>query len=244
MNRAHNVDESLNSVKLAQAIGFENITVDLMYGLPNLSLEDWKKNIQTVIDFKIPHISAYCLTVEERTALDKKVKDGALKPLDEEEQAEQFQQLVSLLKENGYEQYEISNFALPNQYAKHNSAYWKGTSYLGIGPSSHSFDGKVRRFNVANNALYIKGFHDNSIPFEHELLTPENRFNEILMTGLRTKWGVDLAELEKILPLSESFHLDLKSAFDQKWLYRVDQRIFLTEQGKLMADQVASSLFY
>jgi oxygen-independent coproporphyrinogen-3 oxidase len=243
MNRAHSAEEAKKCVPLAQAMGFDNLTIDLMYGLPNLSLKEWEANIQTVIDFSIPHISAYCLTIEERTVLDKKVANGEIQPLSEEEQSAQFQLLTTKLLANGYEQYEISNFSKPNQHAKHNTAYWQGVSYLGIGPSAHSFDGKNRRFNIANNAKYISSIKSGQVLFETEELTSQNRFNEMLMTGLRTKWGVDLNQLEKILPLSDLFNHTLKKFVNCKWLTKNKEQILLTDSGKLMADHISSSLF-
>ncbi|MBU2018276.1 MAG: radical SAM family heme chaperone HemW [Bacteroidetes bacterium] len=243
MNRAHSAEEAKNCVPLAQKMGFKNLTIDLMYGLPNLSLQEWEQNIQTVIDFSIPHISAYCLTVEERTVLDKKVANGEIKPLSEEEQSEQFQMLTSKLLANGYEQYEISNFSKPGMHAKHNTAYWQGVPYIGIGPSAHSFDGNNRRFNVPNNAKYMNGIHSGQTIFEAEVLTSQNKFNEKLMTGLRTKWGVDLKELDTIHTISDQFKNTLEDFINSNWVMKNKSRILLTETGKLMADHISSSLF-
>ena len=178
MNRAHNSEEALNCVGLAKKAGFENISVDLIYGLPNFSIEDWKKNIQTVIRFGIQHVSAYCLTVEEKTVLSKWVAQKKIVPANEDDQSEQFEILVNELEKAGIEQYEISNFSLPGFHSKHNSNYWKGKHYLGIGPSAHSFNGTSRSWNIANNRTYMREIQEGKRWFETEELTTKNQFNE------------------------------------------------------------------
>jgi oxygen-independent coproporphyrinogen III oxidase len=243
MNRAHTVSDSFNCVPLAQSYGFKNLSIDLMYGLPGLSLEEWEESLQRVISWGVPHISAYCLTVEKRTALYKKVENKEIVPPNDDEQAAQFDCLVETLGKAGYEQYEISNFANKQQYAKHNTAYWQGKPYLGIGPSAHSFQGKTRRFNVANNPQYIKKIKQGEAYFEEEILSAENQFNERIMTGLRTKWGADLNDCEAILKPNPAFYKSIEEFVQKMWMERRDSHLILTQEGRLMADYIASSLF-
>jgi oxygen-independent coproporphyrinogen III oxidase len=243
MNRAHSAEEAKKCVQLAQAEGFENISVDLIYGLPNLSKTTWINHIQTVIDFGVPHVSAYCLTVENKTLLEKKVQEGSIVPSDEDQQSDQFLLLVETLRKAGYEQYEISNFCLPGNESCHNSAYWKGNKYMGIGPSAHSFDGVNRRFNVANNHQYMQFLQAGKAYFETEYLTPVMRFNEVILTGLRTKWGVQLNDLKAILPLSKNFLNQVEKFEKNGWLCATNETIFLENDGWLMADYMASELF-
>ena len=191
MNRAHNAIDAKACIEYAQDAGFDNLTVDLIYGAPTTSDEQWLKNMKTVFDYDIPHISCYALTVEKDTALHNLVKKGKMPPIDEEKSARHFEMLMFEMKRFGYLHYEISNFAQPNHFARHNSNYWLGVPYLGLGPSAHSFDGTSRQWNIANNAVYIKSLNDNKVPFERENLTPAQRYNEYVMTTLRTIWGSD-----------------------------------------------------
>tara|TARA_B110000503_G_scaffold28205_1_gene45211 strand:+ start:3187 stop:4311 length:1125 start_codon:yes stop_codon:yes gene_type:complete len=243
MNRAHTVEEANQCVSIAQNAGFKSLTVDLIYGLPNLSLEEWQDHIQRLIDLKVPHISAYCLTVESNTALDHLVKKGKVIPSSDEAQAEQFLLLIDLLEKNGYEQYEISNFCLKNSTSLHNSNYWKGEHYLGIGPSAHSFDGKSRSWNVANNRKYIKGIQQNRDCFETETLSNRDLFNETILTGLRTKYGVGITPLKNLLSFTPDFESMIKDFKHKNWLTEVNERYYLTQEGKLMADYITSELF-
>lgn len=243
MNRAHSSQDAVNCVSLAQSHGFANLSVDLIYGSPDLSREEWAGHVQRVIDMKVPHISAYCLTVEERTALHNKVKKGQLKLASEDVQSEQFLLLLEMLTSNDYRQYEISNFAIPGFESKHNSSYWRGVKYIGIGPSAHSFDGKSRRWNIANNQLYIKKLKDAESYFESETLSPEDQFNEYLMTGLRTSSGVDLNKLFNYKQPSDEFQRLLEEFTAKNWLVSEAPRIYLTQEGKLRADFIASALF-
>ncbi len=243
MNRAHTSEEALNCVALAKALGFNNISIDLIYGLPNFTLEDWKKNIQTVIDFGIPHISAYCLTVEDKTALSKWVKDHKIIPANEDQQSEQFEYLISELERNGIYQYEISNFSSPNFESKHNSNYWKGKHYLGIGPSAHSFNGTSRSWNISNNQKYIQLIKEREQPFETEILSIENQFNELLLIGLRTVVGVDIEQLKAVQNPSESFWKKVNQMKLDDWLIITDTTLVLTREGRLKADYIASELF-
>jgi len=242
MNRAHTAEESERAVKLAKEYGF-SLTVDLIYGLPNRTLEEWNANIDKLISLAPNHISAYCLTVENKTVLSSWVEKGKIDPASEDEQAEQFLLLLDVLERAGYQQYEISNFAKEGQYSKHNSNYWKGVSYLGVGPSAHSFDGESRRWNVANNRKYIDGIRTNKEYSESEILTPKDRFNESVMTGLRTTWGVSLDDLRWHHCTSNSFDQQLESFRKDGLLEIENNQITLTKKGRLQADYIASELF-
>lgn len=243
MNRAHTVDQARNCVRLAQEAGFENLTVDLIYGLPDLTMDEWKSHIQTVIDFGVPHISAYCLTVEKKTALHSLVAAGKIGQVPDDVQSDQFLLLLEVLEENGFVQYEISNFAKPGFQSQHNGNYWKGEWYVGVGPSAHSFNGVSRRWNVANNRRYLNAIENNESYFETEILTPENQFNERILTGLRTTNGVCLSELEAIFPIPNAFFKKLQEFSEAKWIMQHENVICLSKEGRLRADHIASELF-
>ena len=243
MNRAHTVDEALTCVRKAQEAGISNLTVDLIYGLPNLSLDEWKSHIQQVLDFGVPHISAYCLTVEENTALNNLVNKGKMTVADDDQQSDQFKLLVSLLEENGFDQYEISNFSKAGFESKHNSNYWKGEWYLGVGPSAHSFNGLSRAWNVANNRKYLAAIDKGENHLETEILSSENQFNEYLLTGLRTAYGVDLQKLKKIAPLNNLFTVNCATFINEGWMVSTNNVLILTKEGRLKADYIASELF-
>src|SRR5690606_887350 len=191
-NRAHNAQEADTSIKRVQDAGFENITCDLIYGYPLLTDEKWKSNMHKLISMDIPHISSYSMTVEKKTALAHLVKEGKTPGMSDAQTATQMMMLIDTLTLNGFEHYEISNFARNGRYAKHNTNYWKGKHYLGIGPSAHSFNGESRSWNVANNAKYIAALADNTDFQEIENLSKEDQFNEYVMTSIRTMWGLDL----------------------------------------------------
>jgi oxygen-independent coproporphyrinogen-3 oxidase len=203
----------------------------------------WMKQIQQAIDLDVTHISAYCLTVEEKTALHQLVKKKQIQPASNEQQSEQFELLISALKNAGFEHYEISNFAKPGFISKHNSNYWKGIHYLGIGPSAHSFDGNSRSWNIANNQQYMRLINAAEIAFEKEILSPKDQFNELLLTGLRTCWGVDITELQKHLPFSKEFEMKLADFQAKKWVRIEENQLILTEEGKHWADFIAQELF-
>ena len=245
MNRAHEAQEAETAIKRAQDYGLDNITIDLIYGYPLLSDQKWKQNIQKTLDLDIPHISSYGLTVEPKTALASFINNGKQKPLDEAQSAAQFQFLMEKLTHNGFEHYEISNFAKPNQYAKHNTNYWLGINYLGIGPSAHSFNGQSRQWNVANNAKYIHELELHKVPATLEILTLENKFNEYLMTSLRTQWGIDLAKIG--LDFGSDYKKHLLAFADEhiakNLLAFADEKLKLTTKGKLFADRIAADLF-
>jgi oxygen-independent coproporphyrinogen-3 oxidase len=245
MNRAHNAGEAENALKLVQDAGFENLTLDLIYGYPLLTNEKWKANLQKVVDLRIPHVSAYSMTVESQTALASFISKGRQKPMDDSQSAEQYLALIKMLSSAGLDHYETSNFALPGSYSKHNTNYWKGVPYLGIGPSAHSFNGTSRQWNVSNNAKYMSAIASGIIPAEIEILTPQDRLNEYLMTSLRTAWGVDLRKIET------DFGADYKNLVQSGLEEFVAKRHVvvqhgvakLTSTGKLFADQITSDLF-
>lgn len=242
MNRAHSVEEGENAIKLAKEHGFF-ITADLIYGLPNHTIENLGYNIQKMVKLGPDHISAYCLTVEKGTALDHMIKKNQLPKVGEDEQAEEFEFLVENLQKAGYQQYEISNFAKNDAFSKHNTNYWRGVNYLGIGPSAHSFNGSSRQWNVANNHRYIKALAEDNSYFEMEVLSLANQFNELILTGLRTKWGVSLERLKQIETLTLEFNQQLNRFKANGLIVENNYTLTLTDAGKLQADYVASMLF-
>ncbi len=243
MNRAHSVEEAENAVRLAQEAGFQNITVDLIYGLPNLSLEEWKGHIQRVLNMNVNHLSAYCLTVEEKTVLNKLVKEKKIIPANEDQQSDQFELLVSMTELAGFEQYEISNFAKNQHYAVHNTNYWTGQVYLGVGPSAHSFDGQSRRWNVSNNRKYMESMGKDSSWFSSETLSVNERWNELLLTGLRTNFGVSIDQLKGIHEITAVFESKIAEFVSYGWMEKTPTLLRLTKEGKLKADYIASELF-
>jgi oxygen-independent coproporphyrinogen-3 oxidase len=246
MNRAHNANEAEYAIKAAQDIGFDKLSIDLIYGTPGLTDKDWLDNLAKLKTLQIPHFSAYALTVEEGTALHHSIKKKKTKPVDNEQSAAQFEILTEQAATMGYDHYEISNLALPGQHAIHNTNYWMGVPYLGIGPSAHSFDGRDRRWNIANNALYTKGLlADNKLNYEEEKLTQEQQLNEYIMTSLRTMWGCDLTKIEHEYGSTTVKQIlrDAEEFIDKGQLQLRDNKLFLTNQGKLFADHIAATLF-
>lgn len=246
MNRSHNADQAMDCVRTAQDLGFENITIDLIYGIPNQTIEEWQSNLDKAIALNVPHISSYCLTVEPKTALAHKVKNQEVKIVEDEVAEIQFRMLIKTLSENGFEQYEISNFAKDVYLSKHNSNYWKGEHYLGIGPSAHSFNGISRQWNVANNNQYVKAVEQNLPCFEVEVLTKEQQYNEYILTTLRTKWGVDEDYIfdhfgQKMI---DYFKKSSKNYRESEFLLKNGSTNILSEKGKFLADRIASDLFY
>lgn len=245
MNRAHRGNEAETSVKRAQDKGFENITVDLIYGYPLLNDQKWNYNLNKVFELDIPHISTYSMTVEPRTALASFIKNKKQAAMDEQQSAAQFVLLMDAMQLRGFEHYEISNFCKPGHYSRHNANYWKGVKYLGIGPSAHSFNGEARQWNVANNAKYLNALQEGKISAETELLTEANRLNEYIMTSLRTIWGLDLAKLNTIAKGSaDELQKPTQRFFENGWITQKDEIITLTQAGKLYADHIASELFF
>ena len=244
MNRAHSSSEAIASIELATKY-FKNISIDLIYGIPNMSSDKWMKNLQLCFESNIQHISSYALTVEPNTALNDFIKKGKYPPIDEKLASEHFDILIKETCERGFVQYEISNFGKPNFYSKHNTSYWKGTPYLGVGPSAHSYDGSCRSWNIANNNLYLKALETATLPIEREVLTEQDKFNELIMTGLRTKWGVSLNEVDKIF--GREFKIELlkaaQNSISRGNLEIRDEVLLLTKKGKFLADGIASQLF-
>jgi oxygen-independent coproporphyrinogen III oxidase len=245
MNRAHSAIQAKQCIELAQSAGFNNLTIDLIYGTPGLDNERWKKNITTALALGVPHLSCYALTVEPDTALDKLIQKGSKTNVDQHIQALQFDILINELEKAGFEHYEISNFAKPGYRSKHNSSYWQGKSYLGLGPSAHSFDGCSRQWNISNNALYITSIEKDIIPFEAETLTAEQQLNEYVMTSLRTmegcslqkikmNWGNDVAQ--KIKDIAQKY-------VREEQLILKEEHLILTKKGKFLADGIAADLF-
>jgi len=245
MNRAHNSAEAIKCLQEAIKY-FDNISLDLIYGIPGMNDEMWKQNIETALSFGIPHISSYALTVEPKTALKKLIDTGKIAEPQDEVASNHFMILVDTLQKNGFIHYELSNFGKENYFSKNNSAYWLGKKYIGIGPSAHSYDGKKRGWNVANNSLYLKSIQDDILPIETEILSKSDRYNEYIMTGLRTIWGVSLERIENEFG---SEYLDYLNKQAQKFLndelvYISDNILRPTAKGKFLTDGIASDLFY
>ncbi len=244
MNRAHNSAEAKKSLEIATRY-FDNISIDLIYGIPGLTDEMWRENIQTALDFGVPHISSYALTVEPKTALKKLIQTGKIAEPKDDVASAHFQILVDMLQENGFIHYELSNFGKENYFSKNNSAYWLGKKYLGIGPSAHSYDGISRSWNIANNSIYLKKISENKLPNEVEILSKQDRYNEYVMTGLRTIWGISLERIEN------EFGTDfLKYLLEQAEKFLADDLLSIenntlktTRKGKFLADGIASDLF-
>ena len=240
MNRAHSARQATNNLQLAKKY-FDNITIDLIYGVPGLTNERWKQNVQSAISSGIPHLSCYALTIEEKTYLNKLIKLGKAENTDPNKQSEQFLLLMQWLEEAGYEQYEISNFSKPGFRSRHNSSYWQGKKYLGVGPSAHSFDGISRQWNISNNQQYIESLNKGFIPFEKEELTPVQKLNEYIMTSLRTRDGLDLKTM------SEAASIKIRAAskkyIDRELMKLNNQHLQLTREGRLFADGIAADLF-
>jgi oxygen-independent coproporphyrinogen-3 oxidase len=245
MNRAHNAAEAEACIKRSQDAGFENLSIDLIYGYPSLTDSKWLQNINKAIEFETPHISAYSLTVEPKTALASAIQRGKQIPLNDEQSAAQFNILMDKLNAAGFEHYEISNYSKPGKYAVHNTNYWRGIPYLGIGPSAHGFDGQTRYLNRPNNAQYLSLIGEGKLAEEIEELTIYDRFNEYIMTALRTMWGVSLDRIKQDFG---KFFLDdtlksMKIFLSRNWLINENGYLKLTAEGKLFADYIASELF-
>ncbi|WP_179375189.1 radical SAM family heme chaperone HemW [Winogradskyella wichelsiae] len=244
MNRAHNAEEAKMCLEEATK-HFDNISLDLIYGIPNASNEQWLANIEMALGFNVPHISSYALTVEPKTALASFIKKGIIDNVDDEQAHEQFHILKDKLEASGFVHYELSNFGIEGYFSKNNSAYWQGKSYLGIGPSAHSFNGKQRGWNVKNNSKYIKSIEANQLPIEIETLTKTDQYNEYVMTGLRTIWGVSIEKVNKDFGLDSKNYL-LKQAdifIKQELLYIDEGYIRVTKKGQFLCDGIASELF-
>ena len=244
MNRAHNADEAKNCLKEATKY-FSNISIDLIYGIPGLSHKNWIKNIETALSFNIPHISSYALTVEPKTALQTFIKKGIIQNVDDDLAQEQFYMLIEKLEANNFIHYELSNFGKKGFFSKNNTAYWQGKPYLGIGPSAHSFDGNHRGWNVRNNSKYIQSIDKKNLPIETETLSLTDKYNEYVMTGLRTIWGISLDTIQQNFGLTYKKYL-LKQAdihLKNDLLYLHANTLHVTKKGKFLSDGIASDLF-
>ncbi|ASZ10082.1 radical SAM family heme chaperone HemW [Chitinophaga pendula] len=246
MHRAHDSQQALTCIQAAQAAGFRNISIDLIYGGPTLSDEGWLANIAQAIALEVPHLSCYALTVEPGTALDQFIKKKKMEAVDPDKAARHFEMLLQQLQAAGYEHYEISNFALPGWHSRHNSSYWNGNAYLGLGPSAHSFDQHSRQWNVANNALYIKSIQQGIVPFEAEVLTPDIMLNEYIMTSLRTSKGCDLSLVSARFGEERRVQLatGARTFIQKEWMIQLGDTLVLTAAGKLFADCIAAELFF
>lgn len=245
INRRHTAADAQNCVKLAQQVGFSNITVDLIYGLPNQTLERWKQNLDFVAQLNVQHLSAYALTVEKSTALHKFVKTGKIVIPQDEQVISHFEYLVEWSQNQEFEQYEISNFAKNGMYSMHNSNYWKGVNYLGVGPSAHSFNGTHRFWNIAHNQKYIQSIQQEIVPREVEGLTLANRFNEYIMTGLRTKWGVEIELIKSKFPNEYycNFTELIKTYILQELMQQTATHVSFTTKGFMLSDAIIAELF-
>ncbi len=244
MNRAHSAIEAKECLRNAIKY-FDNITIDLIYGIPDMSLEKWNENLQIAFDFKITHISSYALTIEPKTALETFIKRGTYPPLDDEVALKHFNHLIDETEKNGLVQYEVSNFGKPDYFSKHNTSYWRGDHYLGIGPSAHSYNGRQRSWNVSNNSKYIQTIKQYKLPSTIEELSVIDRFNEYIMTGLRTIWGISLNTIEVDYGVEYKNHVVIssKKKIEEELLAVSKDIIKTTQKGKFLIDGIASDLF-
>ena len=245
MNRSHNSTQAMDCVKFSQEIGFNNISIDLIFSLPNQTLKDWKRNLDIAFNLGIQHISSYSLTIEEKTKINHLIKTKAITELDDDISLQQYNLLIKESEKNDFTHYEISNFGKENYFSKHNSSYWLGNEYLGIGPSAHSYNGKSRSWNVSSNKNYIESIQKGVLPFEKEDLSQDEIYNDYIMTSLRTIWGVDLDFIKQRFGKKYYTHLNQET---QKWLHngkiiRESGKIYLSMKGKYISDNICSDLF-
>ncbi len=245
MNRAHNSEEALSSLKLAKQY-FDNISIDLIYGIPGQSNEQWIENLDKALELDIPHISSYALTVEPKTALEKFIEKGKVKPVEDETYREQFDILVNKLTTNGFEHYEFSNYGKPGFHSQNNMAYWLGKPYLGIGPSAHSYDGISRKWNISNNTLYIKAIEAGNLPQQTEKLSTTDSYNEYVMTRLRTKFGVSTDDIQQKFGEKYRNHFlkETGKFMDDGLMEKIGNTFHITAKGKFLSDGIAADLFY
>ncbi len=245
MNRAHNSEQATRCMELLPAAGFHNYSIDLIYGSPLLSNEMWQHNVQTALRYGAPHLSCYALTVEEKTPLHRSIRTQQTKPVDPDKGAAQFTLLMQWLRAAGYEHYEVSNFAKPGLRSRHNSAYWKGIAYLGLGPSAHSYTGNSRQWNVANNRQYVKAVMQGTLPVETEVLTTSNLLNEYIMISLRTAEGISLQHIEDVWgrETKELLSRQIPAYINRGLIKPTEKGVQLTDEGMLMADGIAAQLF-
>jgi len=245
LNRIHSAQEAEASIRTAQEIGFENISIDLIYAIPASNHIIWEKDLEKTLALQVPHISAYCLTIEPKTVFGHRLAHKQMPPIDDHFASEQLQILLKTLQKAGYEHYEISNFAKNQKYSIHNTNYWQDGEYLGVGPSAHSYNRRSRQYNLANNAKYIVAINQAKIPAQIEMLSWKDKLNEYLLTGLRTKWGCKWKKINNLSKINFSEYQSkiLEKYKNQKMLMFDDEKIYLTEKGKFFADQIASDLF-
>ena len=244
LDREHTAEKSFSSLQLALEEGFQNISIDLIYGVPGLSLVEWRKNLEMFLSLSLPHLSCYLLTVEDKTKLQKQIQKKQMILDKDSNIVKQYHTLLEMTEKYNYIHYEISNFALNNHFSKHNSNYWGGTAYLGLGPSAHSFDGKkTRYYNIANNHLYIQNLKDNKKIREEEKLTAQQRYNEYLMTSLRTMWGCSIDIIDKHFSQKENFLLIANKYLDDGYLLQRGDIIMLSNKGKLFSNQIFLDFF-
>ena len=245
LNRVHHAGQALQAIALAREAGYGNLTIDLIYGIPGLTDAKWRRNLEIFFSLDIPHLSAYALTVEARTALHHLIEKGKLPAPDEQESIAHFRLLQQLTREKGYIHYEISNFSLPGHYSRHNSLYWLGGNYLGLGPSAHSYNGRSRQWNVSSLGQYIRMSGQPEKTAETEYLTPSQRYNEYVMTSLRTVWGCDSEHIRNVFGerMRDHFESEARKFKHQNLLREENGTYFLTDEGKLFADGIAAGLF-
>ena len=245
LNRVHNEHQARSAIEMALKNDFTNLTIDLIYGIPTLTFENWTQNLDIFFSYQLPHLSSYSLTVEPRTALNSLIKKGKMEDVKEDQSIEHFKILIGKTDEHRYVHYEISNFALEGFYSKHNSIYWLGGHYLGVGPSAHSFNGKSRQWNVSNMRQYMHAETVENILDEKEVLSPEQQFNEYIMTSLRTSWGCDSEHILNVFGNKYVLHLEnlMNEFIKERKVKKVDNKYYLTDEGKLFADGIASALF-
>jgi oxygen-independent coproporphyrinogen-3 oxidase len=245
LSRTHSSTQVTQCITDAQQAGFHNLSIDLIYGIPTLSDEGWKENLEHTFSFGISHISAYSLTIENKTPLEFMIRKGRTKPVDENQSISHYHILSAMMQKQGYEHYEISNFSLPGAYSRHNTGYWQGKHYLGVGPSAHSYNGVSRQWNVANLARYIESAASGTVESEHEILSPVTQLNEYIMTSLRTMWGCDLVAVREKFGAESAERLLVNShAFvDAKQMIYQYDKLILTPEGRLFTDGISAQLF-
>jgi oxygen-independent coproporphyrinogen-3 oxidase len=245
LNRKHSVAQAQQVISDAQECGFEKLTIDLIYGIPTLTDEKWNKNLDLFFQFGLKHLSAYALTVEPRTVLARRIEMKKAAAIDENQSIRHFEQLIQRMEANNFVHYEISNFAQPGHYSKHNSLYWLGANYIGLGPSAHSYNGSSRQWNTSNIDEYLQSTSRAQVIFEKEILTKTQKYDEYVMTSLRTSWGCDLEHIKNVFGNNFADYC-LKEAqkhIKNNLLKQEGNRLYLTNQGKLFADGIAADLF-
>ncbi|MCG8307396.1 MAG: radical SAM family heme chaperone HemW [Cytophagales bacterium] len=245
LNRAHRSQDAIDSFNQARELGFENISIDLIFSIPKQSMTHVEFDISKALELNPEHISIYSLTIENKTVFGNWQQKGKFKTVPEEESARQYDFIISTLEKEKYEQYEISNFCRDNRYSKHNTSYWKNIGYLGVGPGAHSFNGKSRQFNVANNHVYMKSIKEGKVPFEMEVLDQRSLANEYLLTSLRTKWGCDLRKLTKLYSYPIRTHRKrIEQLVAERFIHITENIIYLTRKGKFLADEIIAELLW